>query len=344
MIPWRFTIETDLSPEQVLDKLVDLSDSRPTTLREFFFPQYHYSAGRFFSTMFAGHVDRKAKSFHLHNYLWPGDYYQTSYGGSLYRDGLTTRIKVLGSFTTGPTIFLSSLLLLSIGACWWGFDKNRMVIIWPAIIVTYYITRCATSRRKARRLFRDLFVTKTLPAARSIWPEIDRFKPHTKTGEPEIYFEAGSADPELVNHFTRYVRLIAGNRRTPPHSLSGESDGKPLTLTFPAQSSNGFDVRATVDDNGLIVWAGRLARMSTTDIGHPRDQVELAFGTIRDLLSPTCKLREYYLDGLLCRALVEYQGDEIFAGVDDAVSTSEREDELVEKEFVNRQMPIKPDS
>ena len=147
----------------------------------------------------------------------------------------------------------------------------------------------------------------------------------------------------LVEQFLACAKPIVDDPATPPHSLRVAEDQLEAELTFPVQSSDGFEVRITVNKLGVRVHSGELVHAGIEHSKDPRGAVEAAFGMARDLLSPQMRLRERYVGERIIWAAVErFDGTVWRRSYDSGRLLFNYFGRRRESIFVNRQLPGRP--
>jgi hypothetical protein len=81
-----------------------------------------------------------------------------------------------------------------------------------------------------------------------------------------------------------------------------------MTLYFPETSADGFRVGLEASDAGVILTAGGM-HVPLDDAESPVDQVRVALGLVRDLLSVRMRLRELRFAGMPYRWYLESEHD-----------------------------------
>src|SRR5262245_26808295 len=92
--------------------------------------------------------------------------------------------------------------------------------------------------------------------------------------------------------FVRQAGEILG--RYPDLVHRWEEDNRSRSLVFPASEATGFDVRASVSEQEIVVFAKGAHRHFDSSAGSDAEAVaSQALGLIRDLLSPGMRVREF---------------------------------------------------
>ena len=177
------------------------------------------------------------------------------------------------------------------------------------------------------------------------WPEFEQ----SGIAFPSLDKSASASDQgtmrQQIESFLAVATPILSLPSPPKHTLQVAPGKIFLELTFPRLTNKGYDVRATIDNLGITIWAGQLVSIPMRDISDQTEMLKQAFGLMRELLSPTCRLREKSVAGQVVWASVDaWNGsgwDGLFESEADGVVES---GPVSRKSFINHAMPPRPGS
>ncbi len=344
MIPWRHTFTTDLTPDQILDRLEDVTDEEESSIWGFLLSPKACLCDSLVSTKLRGTISRQNRTFYMHALLSTSGRFQTVFNGSIKETAEGSRVRVWISSSAGSVFTQISLVAFFVILCWKTLVSSRtsqglLVSILCAALILLAINSL-TVHASAIQAFRAVLENPRGLGQCDPWP----LTPIT-AGEASAKRTRLPSGSSTVEHFKSFADRVLADPSTPPHTLQEAHDGELLTLSFPPQSSEGYEVRAVVDNRkGITVWAGALAHIPPVALESPRDAVASAFGLMRDLLSPVNRLHERYSNGELYYAGIETTGtkgwDEVFSN---RLKGRKPSGIMSEKYFINHQMPVRPE-
>lgn len=176
MIPWRFTITTDMPPDQVMDKLSDLTDQRMYSL-------WHWCAAsgsnldrHYRFTIFEGRLNLTDRSFNLRNYISDSARLETAYHGSVERNESGARIRVLVGATFLQKVFITLITIAMLGGAIRSYvtalHPNKAIFLLPVFMFLVAFAVFFFSQVGAKRLFERMFIDKEGLSKNDVWPEV----------------------------------------------------------------------------------------------------------------------------------------------------------------------------
>lgn len=102
-----------------------------------------------------------------------------------------------------------------------------------------------------------------------------------------------SRNPILCQSFARHAKEFFSEFQQVKHEWSIDDDEDHCILDIPKENDNGFPVTVEVDPTKIMVFAeGAHTSFEFNDSKNPDDLVAEVLGLVRDLLSPTMRIRE----------------------------------------------------
>jgi len=155
MIPFRLTFESDLTTEEVLSRLEQITDSTHYS----WYNIWHWFAGDPKAPhVFEGSVDRQRNSFCLRHFCFGSDKIRTIYSGHIESEGGKTRVRMLVRPSVFGLFVLAAISILVI--CSVISPKNpkmRYLIILPIVVCGVVTVSALMIRRRAKQGFGELF-------------------------------------------------------------------------------------------------------------------------------------------------------------------------------------------
>jgi hypothetical protein len=321
MIPWRHSLTVDLTPDQVLDRLEEMTDPDPDSVWQSIRAVAPCLTSKYEPPRFLGRIDRQRGSFYLHSLIVSGGRFQTVFSGTVGPMTNGLRISMWTCSSVGGILTTLAVASFGVRLIWdlQGPDdpQGTSTFVILVLMSLYWIATSIVVHSMAVKAFKSALSGVHQAEVLDPWPlrsvensemASDQIPPKAK-----VPFKA-----PVVEHFLALADEILRLSTTPPHSIKVEPDGESLTLRFPRQTSDGYDVRADVDNRkGVTVWAGNLAHVPPGGVRNPRSECQMAFGLIYDFLSSANRLHERQVNGETYFAGIEVNGpkgwDEVFS-------------------------------
>jgi len=105
-------------------------------------------------------------------------------------------------------------------------------------------------------------------------------------------------DPTLCREFVTQAKGILSQHPQIQHTWSVDADEDHCILDIPVQCEGGFDITVEVNPDEITVRGGGAHINANLGRGDPKELVRRTLGFVRDLLSPTMRIREWTAGGL----------------------------------------------
>jgi hypothetical protein len=311
MIPWRYTFASDLTPDQVLAKLEYVTDQKKLSVCKSVDDLGPSMDGRSSRIRFRGAIDREHRKFYVHGNLTGNDKSQTAFTGRIGPNGTgsivttwisATRAGLIMLAIMGPVAIVVSLLLTRM-VLWDARRAPLWFLVFPFLFLVVVPMIDIWINIKARKILREVVNGTKLTQWPDPWP-IRTSGGKVEEISPMANVELLPKDATLPQRFREFASTIAESPASPPMTLDIDPHGTTLSLFFPVQGPNGFDVLIEVDRDGASIQVGTWIQIPV----HGNDRLKIVrdtFGIIRDLVSPRCRLTECYIGEQLSFARLE---------------------------------------
>lgn len=115
---------------------------------------------------------------------------------------------------------------------------------------------------------------------------------------------------KLFEIFVHFAKEALSQNPEVKHSWSINEQKDQCTLEIPEQNDKGFSIKVDVYGHEITVWAKGIDFVKVTSAENFEENVKGILGLIRDLLSPTMRIRELRAGGSPYRWYMECSRDE----------------------------------